>query len=101
MRIPVALAAMLFFSCAEIDTPSGRIDTAGYLVYKEHCVLCHGESGADQISGAKDLVVSTLDRKQTLFIVKHGRGNMRAYSELLTEEQVDDVVDYVFLLRNK
>lgn len=101
MRLCPFLAVILVFvSCGGVDTSKGVAST-GESLYQEHCVLCHGESGAAQVSGAKDLSVSDISRKNVVEIITNGRRLMRAYSDLLTAEEIEEVTDHVMQLRKQ
>lgn len=78
------------------DSPSVK---AGKVIFEQKCVLCHGVDGKAGVQGAKDLSVSALDDAAIVDIIKHGKGVMPATDDL-TDEQVQQVKDYVKYLRN-
>lgn len=71
----------------------------GKLVYKQYCVTCHGMDGKLNVSGAKDLSVSTISREEATNQVTNGKGLMTPYKDILSEEQIAAVVEYIEELR--
>jgi mono/diheme cytochrome c family protein len=98
MKYLTALVAILIISCGSNDQQD-HSDNHGRTIYIQQCVLCHGESGADGVSGAKDLTRSVLTQKEVREIVANGRRAMRAYSEILTPEEINMVSAFVLDLR--
>ena len=72
-------------------------------VFKQKCSKCHGQDGAGstygQIVGATNLTDSgwqeRVDDKRLVDSIKHGRGQMPAFGEKLTEDQIASLVMYV------
>lgn len=60
-----------------------------------HCTLCHGNDGKLNLSGAKDLSLSTLTRDEMIRQVSEGKGAMMAYKNVLTRREIEAVVDHV------
>jgi mono/diheme cytochrome c family protein len=75
--------------------------TLGKSTFESQCRLCHGDDGKLGASGAKDLTVSTLSHQDAINVVSYGRGGMMAYKDLLTKEQIENVVAYIETLRKK
>ena len=73
----------------------------GKTVYTQHCQLCHGADGKMGASGAKDLSVSALSEQDAKNVVTYGRGGMVSYKEILTKDQIKNVVAYIQTLRKK
>lgn len=71
----------------------------GEITYKANCQLCHGADGKLGASGAKDLSASKLNEADALNMVNYGRGGMMGYKDLLTKEQIENVVAYIETLR--
>ena len=67
----------------------------GEQVYNTHCTLCHGKDGSLQLSGAKDLRISTASREEMIEQVTKGRGSMMGYENVLTKAEIEAVVDHV------
>jgi mono/diheme cytochrome c family protein len=79
---------------------SGDAMAVGQDVYTKLCVNCHGDNGKMGLSGAKDLTISALTREEKINLVMNGKNGMAAYKKTLSEEQVNDVVDFVETLKN-
>lgn len=73
----------------------------GAVTYKAQCRLCHGDDGKLGASGSKDLQVSTLSHQDAINLVTYGRGGMMAYKDLLTKDEIENVVSYIETLRKK
>ena len=80
------------------STESGP-PTEGELVFNTNCTMCHGRSGDLGLSGAKDLVTSTLGRDEVIAIVTNGKGGMMPYGNTLSRKQIEAVADHVITLR--
>lgn len=76
-------------------------------LFKQKCIKCHGKDGAGnnygQIIGATNLTdpewQERADDKRIFNSIKHGRGQMPASGEKLTEEQIAALVLYVRTLK--
>ena len=72
-------------------------------LFKQKCAKCHGQDGAGnnygQIVGATNLTQSEwqqrVDDKRLLNSIKHGRGQMPAFDEKLTADQIASLALYV------
>ena len=72
-------------------------------VFKQRCSKCHGQDGAGndygQIIGVTNLTdpqwQQKVDDKRVLNSIKHGRSQMPAFGEKLTEAQINSLVLYV------
>ena len=82
--------------------PPAKVKEAKRL-FKQRCVKCHGQDGAGnnygQIIGAANLTdpewQQRVDDKRLVNSIKHGRGQMPAFGEKLTEDQITSLVSYV------
>ncbi len=82
-------------------TEDGPIDFALVKkLYDVKCALCHGYDGAQQLAGAKNLSESTLPKVDVVLRIKEGKGSMPPHKDVLTEEQIDAIADFVMTLRN-
>ena len=85
---------------SSIDTSSISDPVAvGKLIYSNSCVSCHGEIGNGGISGAKDLSLTTLTTEEQKAVILHGKNAMPKYKNILSEEQVGAVVQYIATLK--
>src|SRR5262249_18008895 len=73
-------------------------------LFKQKCTKCHGQDGTGnttdgQIVGATNLTdpewQERVDDKRLVNSIKHGRGQMPAFGEKFTEEQITSLVSYV------
>ena len=72
-------------------------------LFKQKCAKCHGQDGAGntygQIVGATNFTDpewrQRVDDKRLVNSIKHGRGQMPAFGEKLTEDQITSLVMYV------
>lgn len=81
------------------DEPTAEAEHPGKALYKQYCVLCHGADGKLGLNGAVDLTTSQLPREEAIDQVTNGKGLMTPFKELMTEEEIEQVVDYVITMR--
>lgn len=72
---------------------------SGALVYRERCVTCHGANGRMGNNGAKMLPESPLNVAQRIEVVTYGRNIMPAFEEMLTQEEIEAVVQFTMKLK--
>ena len=76
-------------------------------LFKQKCAKCHGQDGAGsnygQIIGVTNLTdpewQERVDDQRIINSIKHGRGQMPAAGEKLTEEQITSLMLYVRTLK--
>jgi mono/diheme cytochrome c family protein len=68
-------------------------------LYDVKCALCHGYDGAQQFAGAKDLTQSVLPKNEVLLRIAEGKGSMPPHKDVLSEEQIDALAEFVLTLR--
>ena len=81
------------------DAAKPASNRKGKLIYKQYCQLCHGADGKLALSGAKDLSISTIDMAERINQITNGKGLMTPYKDILSEEQIEAVAEYVGELR--
>ena len=82
-------------------TEGGPVDFALVKkLYDVKCALCHGSDGAQQFAGAKNLSESTLPKADVVLRITEGKGSMPPHKDVLSEEQIDAIADFVMTLRN-
>ena len=78
--------------------------------YNARCAGCHGAHGNVQTEKAKalhmdveklSLKVSKKNRNEMITIISKGKGQMPAFEQELTKEQIAAIADYVIALRKK
>jgi mono/diheme cytochrome c family protein len=81
-------------------TDNGPVDfTLVKKLYDVKCALCHGYDGAQQLAGAKDLTQSVLPKNEVVLRIAEGKGSMPPHKDVLSEEQIDALADFVLTLR--
>lgn len=90
-------------SCAGRNTSADQVEMAnanpGLKVFKTYCVTCHGADGKMGLSGAADLSVSTLTKDEAVNVITNGRKLMAPYKSILSPQQIDEVADYILILK--
>jgi len=71
----------------------------GKLVYKQYCVICHGADGTLAVSGATDLSTSTVTLEERIDQITNGKGLMTPYKDILSQEQIKAVAEFIEELR--
>lgn len=89
---------LVLWRCAPttvINESTGEVD--GALVFKKHCVSCHGKKGDRGLSNAANLMKSTLSRTSIRQTILEGTDNgMSAYKEVITDkEEINALVEHV------
>jgi mono/diheme cytochrome c family protein len=79
-------------------TSNGEV-LSGEEIYTINCIRCHGEDGDLGASGASALSTSTLSVADKKVLVRNGKGNMTAFGNVLTDSQINSVVDYIETLK--
>ena len=81
-----------------IQAEQTSLEMDGSLIYNKLCVTCHGKDGKKGLAGAFDLSISTLNQIERIDIITDGKESMAAYKDQLTEEQIENVADFIALL---
>lgn len=74
---------------------------AGKAVFEENCSKCHGKDGSKKVFGVKSLQKSQLTTAENFAIISNGKGKMPSWKEALTNEQINQVIEYIEELRKK
>ncbi|AHJ99382.1 c-type cytochrome [Hymenobacter swuensis] len=74
---------------------------AGNALYTQNCAVCHGSDGRLGLNGARDLTKSNLNAAGRTYQVANGSisKKMPAFQGKLTEEEIQQVVEYSLTLR--
>jgi len=67
---------------------------AGFSIYQQTCVPCHGDDGTGGHGGGAELV-NLRDLETTRSIVSQGLTNMPGFAGALSEQDILDVASYV------
>lgn len=71
----------------------------GKVMFLSQCAMCHGSSGDQGLSGAKNLVTSTIKLEEVINIITKGKNSMPKYSKSLSESEIKAITAYVMTLR--
>ena len=95
-----AIAAILFTvetAAAQSDDDPAQVD-AGAEVFAANCSSCHGAEGEGSPAGRSLVGVGAEnDRARHVESVTNGRGNMPAFANVLSAEEIESVVSFVRL----
>lgn len=75
--------------------PAAKGNRKGKIIYKQYCVACHGADGKMALNGAKDLSASTIAMEERINQITNGKGMMTPYKDILSEEQIKNVAEYL------
>lgn len=96
----------------DIRAAKSKPTIRGGIVFKNYCVLCHGERGdgmarATKLYGQGNLVIKPRDDDEYYQqIIRYGGSSvglsryMPAWEEELSEEQINDVVEYLHIVND-
>ncbi len=101
---------LLVLCLTSLTIPPARADQAkGAEVYKAKCAMCHGADGKGQTPMGKNLKLKDLGSVEVQSVhdselktmIEDGKGKMPANKGKLTNQQVEDVIQYVRTLKAK
>ncbi len=100
----IGFAALIFACNSQPANPPQNTSTAdaphpGKPLYKQYCVTCHGADGKLGFSGAPDLTASVVGKEEAIVQVTKGKGLMTPFEGIMSEEEIENVVDYVITMR--
>jgi mono/diheme cytochrome c family protein len=72
---------------------------SGETVYKDKCVLCHGDDGKKGLMGAVDLTTNTATHDAVVAIITNGKKSMTAFGGQLSKEEIEAVAKYAEEMR--
>ncbi len=93
ISIAVSLSIMSFSK--KIQDPTGKD------IYEKNCAKCHGKDGAKKAFGVKSLQKSILSATENYEIITNGKGKMPSWKATLTPEQINQVIEYLDILKQK
>lgn len=95
----IATATLL----ALASVPAAAADIfKGRQIYSTHCLSCHGANGAKAMPGAVNVMPGQrLMQPDTMLLgsIRSGRNAMPAYTGVLTDREILDVIAYMRTLR--
>src|SRR5258708_21034030 len=101
----VAFCGLMLLLVASVPVASqenGKA-SAGAATFKNKCVLCHGADGAGNTPLGKQLQAANLRSKDVQKrsdaelhkVVHDGQGNMPPFAEQLSDDEIDQVIQFV------
>jgi cytochrome c6 len=93
--ISVAIGLAITDSGKNIEEPSGKE------IFEKNCAKCHGKDGTKRLLGAKNLQKSILTTTENYEIIANGKGKMPSWKEKLSTEQINQVIEYLDILKQK
>ncbi len=93
----IFLSAGILFSCGNGGKEKSDSKAIGQETYEKQCVRCHGKDGNLGLSGAKSLSKTNLNSAEMIPIITNGSsgGIMPSYREILSEEEIKNVAQYI------
>jgi mono/diheme cytochrome c family protein len=103
---------ILYVSASLLLTTSASVacaQSSGADLYKTNCILCHGETGEADTPAGKTFKAASFNTPDGLkktdselaVIIKNGKDKMPPWSDVLTDDQVKDVIAYIRTLKKK
>lgn len=76
-------------------------EATGKEIFEKNCAKCHGKDGTKRLLGAKNLQKSVLTTTENYEIIANGKGKMPSWKEKLSTEQINQVIEYLDILKQK
>ena len=95
----IVLQIAFFMVVTSFIQPNQQI--IGKEVFEKNCSKCHGKDGTKKAFGVKSLEKSQLTTAESFDIITNGKGKMPSWKGTLTNEQINQVVEYIEELRKK
>ena len=100
------VCALLSGGCATRRSVEGRANAPdGKALYAVNCASCHGEDGRNDRQGANRAMrlkkANALSDKEWETLVQNGRGEMPAFHNRLSLQEIHALREYVYRLTNQ
>ena len=89
--VPISVVALLLPLAACGSGLTGD-PTAGEAIYADSCASCHG---ADATGGSGPSLIGEVEEGEATDIITNGEGDMPAFGDSLTEQDIADVIAYL------
>lgn len=93
--ISIALGLSITGFNKKVQEPIGKE------IFEKNCTKCHGKDGTKRLLGAKNLQKSILTATENYEIIANGKGKMPSWKEKLSTEQINQVIEYLDVLKQK
>jgi len=74
-------------------------------LYARHCTRCHGKDGKRSRSGARDLTdpawQDRVSDERIFNVISNGKGHMPAFSQKMSESEIESLAQFVRGLRKR
>jgi cytochrome c6 len=103
-------SAVLITIAVCLVAPAARADQVkGAEVFKAKCATCHGVDGKGETTAGKAMKVKDLASddiqkqhdSEMKTVIEEGRNKMPAYKGKLTNQQIEDLIQFIRTLRKK
>jgi len=99
----VMAVLLLLLGVRGVQAQNSEKAPAGAAIFKSKCVLCHGADGTGNTPLGKQLQAANLHSKEVQKrsdgelhkIVHDGQANMPSFEDKLTDDEIDQVIQYV------
>lgn len=88
-----ALPLLLLGACATATDSASGDAAAGATIYADNCESCHGADGTG--GGTYPDLTAGIESNEVVEVVTNGEGDMPAFGESLSEQDILDVAAYV------
>jgi cytochrome c551 len=87
-----AVLVVTLAACGDDGGSSGA--SSGEQLYRENCATCHATDGGGALGPGLKGIAERMPREQHVDIVVNGKGQMPAWKDQLSRQEIDAVVDY-------
>lgn len=92
LLVVTALLLVTLAACSDDGDSSGG--GSGEEIYRANCATCHATDGGGALGPSLKGISDRMSREDHLEIVSDGKGQMPAWKDQLSAEEIDAVVDY-------
>jgi cytochrome c oxidase subunit 2 len=99
---------MLALALANVAAVTATAEQNGAKIYKANCAPCHGATGdANTVAGKKynakafNAMELKMSDAELLEFVRNGKGDMPAWKDVLEDDELHKVLDYVRAMYKK
>ncbi len=91
----VAFLSLILVSCGPKSPAHEAYSSDARLLYRKHCVVCHGTDGTLALHGAADLSKSKLSLEERVQQIAKGKNTMPSFGAILKEEEILALAQYI------
>lgn len=105
--LPITFVLLVVFSSSQnVSFANSEKSKKENTLYTTHCEECHGADGkSNTVKGRKksasDLTKSKISDAKGIKIIKLGQGEMPAYKDKLTDEEITALMEYTKTFRQQ